>query len=214
MEMRKERKSIEEIISGARYLGSGASKEAYEKDGVVYKIPRGRYLLQQGGFGEHLPYPNTVDEVDNFLEEVDSYEPALVWPLGQFATELAIWQAVKQLKEEGLEISCFARILDYYLDRQGVPVIVQESTESYWTDREDEGDLWDEMRTELNLLRPILEERFNIILRDVRDGNCGYLNGKLKLFDFGISVTTSLDRYDSYSCYDEDEYDDYNSYED
>ena len=216
MKIRKEKRNIEEILSGAKYLGSGASKEAYEKDGVVYKVPRGRYLLQEGGFGEHLPYPNTIDEVDNFLEEVNSYEPALVWPLGQFATELVIWEAIKQLEKEGLEINCFARILDYYLDRQGVPVIVQESTEAYWIDREDEADLWNQMKTELNLLRPILEERFNIILRDIRDGNCGYLNNKLKLFDFGISVTTSLDDYGSYSdcniC--DDEYEDYNSYKD
>jgi len=208
MEIRKDVK-VELLLSGKNYLGSGASKEAYEKDGLVYKVPRGRYMLQEGGFSDRLRYPTTMAEVDFFLEDVDAFEPALVWPLGQFAIELIVWEAIKQLESEGLEINCFARILDYYLDCQGVPVIVQEAANDNYTG--DYDDLWDEMKKELDLLRVILRERFDIELRDVRDGNCGVKDGKLKLFDFGISTTTSLDSYGSYSdCnrdsyYDEDE---------
>lgn len=201
---------VESLLSGKNYLGSGASKEAYEKDGLVYKVPRGRYMLQQGGFSDRLRYPTTMEEVDFFLEDVDAFEPALVWPLGQFAIELIVWEAIKQLESEGLEINCFARILDYYLDYQGVPVIVQEATGENPFNNED---LWEEMQKELKFLRPILKERFDIELRDVRDGNCGVKDGKLKLFDFGISTTTSLDSYGSYSdctnddyCEDEDYY--------
>ena len=55
------------------------------------------------------------------------------------------------------------------------------------------------MRFEQKLLEPILFERFNIWLTDVRDGNCGLSkDGKLKLFDFGISSTTDLDSYGSF----------------
>ena len=210
---------IEKILTGANYIGCGASKEAYSKDEIVYKVPRGRYLIQQGDFGAKLSYPDTMEKVDSFLEEVANYEEALVWPLGQFAIELIVWEAIKQLREEGLEINCFAEIKDYYLDENGVIVIEQEKTKEYEYEccsSEDEDErLWNELTKEIRALQPILEERFNIKLRDIRDGNCGIgKDGKLKLFDFGISTTTSLDSYGSYSdyCEDYDEYD-YNSYE-
>lgn len=203
MELRKRDISVEEILKGAEYLGAGASKEAYLKDGVVYKVPRGRYVIKAAGFGDKIAYPTTIDEVDEFLSEVYDYEEQLVWPLGQFAIELIVWEAIQTLRAEGLEINCFAEIKDYYLDKSGIPVIEQEVAEDYYNLADEESErLWDNFKRELKALEPVLEERFNIELRDVRDGNCGLANGRVKLFDFGISTTTQLDSYDSYSCYD------------
>lgn len=213
MEIRQINKSVEEIIGGGTYLGSGASKEAYSKNNIVYKIPRGRYLLQEGEFGTNLHFPSMMEEVDYFLEEVSEYEEALVWPLGQFAIELIVWKAIEQLESEGLEINCFARIKDYYLDKKGVIVIEQEKTTEPFED-DDDDILWNELVKEICALEPILKERFNISLRDVRSGNCGKdSEGRLKLFDFGISTTTSLDSWGSYSDYCNDYCDEYNSYE-
>lgn len=211
MEIRKINKSIEELISGATYLGCGASKEAYLKGDTVYKIPRGRWLIQEGCYGANLPYPKTIEEVDNFLEEVDAYDSQLVWPLGQFAIELVIWDALLQLEKDGLDIGYFARIKDFYLDKNGIIVIEQEKTDPNWDDEDEDGNLWDRMFEEIKTLNPVLKERFNICLRDIREGNCGFAQGKLKLFDFGISTTTSLDCYCSYSDF--ESRDSYNSYE-
>lgn len=213
MEIRKINKSIEEIIGGATYLGNGASKEAYSKNGVVYKVPRGRYIIQNGEFGDKLTYPDTIDEVDDFLEEVDSYDPSLVWPLGQFATELIVWNALLQLEREGYDLKYFARIKDYYLDKNGVIVIEQEEANDLY-DRDNEEDEWEEFRKEIDNLSTILEERFNIALRDIREGNCGYTNKGIKLFDFGISTTTSLDSYGSYSDFSDCSESEYYSYDD
>lgn len=208
MEIKQIDKRIEDIIERAEYLGCGASKEAYLKNGIVYKVPRGRFLLEQGGFGSRLNYPSTNEEINQFLEVVSEYDDALVWPLGQFATEIIIWKAIQQLREEGLRIDCFAEIKDYYLDSNGVIVIEQEDMSEDWfyDDYEEE---FDELEEEIYLLNTVLFERFNIKLRDFRTGNCG-LNkeGKLKLFDFGISTTTDLDSYDGYSgCRCRDSYD-------
>lgn len=216
MEIRKVGKSVNEIITGAEYLGQGASKEGYLKGDTVYKIPRGRYIIEDEGI--ELEFPSTMDEVDQFLFDVYDLSNYMVWPLGQFAIELIVWEAIQQLRREGLEINCFAEIKDYYYDKNGVIVIEQEATEVDFPDGN--GDLCEEMRNEIELLKPILDERFNIKLRDVRSGNYGLAaDGKMKLFDFGISITTQLDSYGSYSCpdaYEDSEYDEYdecNSYE-
>lgn len=216
MEIRKVGKSVNEIITGAEYLGQGASKEGYLKGDTVYKIPRGRYIIEDEGI--ELQFPSTMDEVDQFLFDVYDLSNYMVWPLGQFAIELIVWEAIQQLRREGLEINCFAEIKDYYYDKNGVIVIEQEATEVDFPDGN--GDLCEEMRNEIELLKPILDERFNIKLRDVRSGNYGLAaDGKMKLFDFGISTTTQLDSYGSYSCpdaYEDSEYDEYdecNSYE-
>lgn len=216
MEIRKVGKSVNEIITGAEYLGQGASKEGYLKGDTVYKIPRGRYIIEDEGI--ELEFPSTMDEVDQFLFDVYDLSNYMVWPLGQFAIELIVWEAIQQLRREGLEINCFAEIKDYYYDKNGVIVIEQEATEVDFPDGN--GDLCEEMRNEIELLKPILDERFNIKLRDVRSGNYGLAaDGKMKLFDFGISTTTQLDSYGSYSCpdaYEDSEYDEYdecNSYE-
>ena len=202
MEIRKINKTVDEILKGAEYIGCGASKEAYVKDGIVYKIPRGRYLIERNELNLYLP--DFMDDVNDFLGEIYEEEEALVWPIGQFAIELIIWEAIQDLEKAGLDISCFARIKDYYFDANGVIVIEQELTEEMGDFEEDEfEELWSNFQTELKALEPILEEEYNIVLRDVRSGNCGFKDGKIKLFDFGISITTQLDSYGSYSDYED-----------
>ena len=202
MEIRKINKTVDEILKGAEYIGCGASKEAYVKDGIVYKIPRGRYLIERNEL--NLYFPDFMDDVNDFLGEIYEEEEALVWPIGQFAIELVIWEAIQDLEEAGLDISCFARIKDYYFDANGVIVIEQELTEEMGDFEEDEfEELWSNFQTELKALEPILEEEYNVVLRDVRSGNCGFKDGRIKLFDFGISITTQLDSYGSYSDYED-----------
>ena len=215
MEIRKINKSVNEIITGAEYLGQGASKEGYLKGDTVYKIPRGRYIIEDEGI--ELAVPNTMEEVDQFLYDVYDLSRYMVWPLGQFAIELIVWEAIQQLRREGLEINCFAEIKDYYYDKNGVIVVEQEATDTHLTFEEEIGKQYHKMIEEIDALKPILEERFNIKLRDIRSGNYGLAaDGRMKLFDFGISTTTQLDSYGSYSCPNsyEDEYNDFgNSYE-
>ena len=202
MEIRKINKTVDEILKGAEYIGGGASKEAYVKDGIVYKIPRGRYLIERNEL--NLYFPDSMDDINDFLGEIYEEEEALVWPIGQFAIELIIWKAIQDLEEAGLDISCFARIKDYYFDANGVIVIEQELTEGMENFEEDEFDeLWSDFQTELKALEPILEEEYNVVLRDVRSGNCGFKDERIKLFDFGISITTQLDSYGSYSDYED-----------
>lgn len=202
MEIRKINKTVDEILKGAEYIGCGASKEAYVKDGIVYKIPRGRYLIERNEL--NLYFPDFMDDVNDFLGEIYEEEEALVWPIGQFAIELIIWEAIQDLEKAGLDISCFARIKDYYFDANGVIVIEQELTEEMGDFEEDKfEELWSNFQTELKALEPILEEEYNVVLRDVRSGNCGFKDGRIKLFDFGISITTQLDSYGSYSDYED-----------
>lgn len=202
MKIRKTNKTVDEILKGAEYIGCGASKEAYVKDGIVYKIPRGRYLIERNEL--NLYFPDFMDDVNDFLGEIYEEEEALVWPIGQFAIELIIWEAIQDLEKAGLDISCFARIKDYYFDANGVIVIEQELTEEMGDFEEDEfEELWSNFQTELKALEPILEEEYNVVLRDVRSGNCGFKDGRIKLFDFGISITTQLDSYGSYSDYED-----------
>ena len=214
MQIRQINKSVEDIICGATYLGQGASKEAYLKDGIVYKVPRGRYLVENLG-GVATAFPNTMEEVSGFLYSIYDEVPQLVWPLGQFAIELIVWNALQTLMNEGLEINCIAKIKDYYFDINGVIVIEQEAT-SECEDYSIFEELVDEMKQELETLRPILDERFQIALCDVRCGNYGMTNGKMKLFDFGLSSGSGLFNYGSYSeeCGDswEDEYESSDEY--
>lgn len=213
MEIRKINKDVHKIISESEYLGCGASKEAYLKNDIVYKIPRGDYLITRTGLDLTNTIPDKMEEVNNFLTYVESFDEAMVWPVGQFAIELIIWKAVEELQKEGLAINCFAPIKDYYLDNEGVLIIEQEAmntTEAPDLSGEELNKAYDAMRNELELLEPILFERFGIKLRDVRKGNCGIdKEGKYRLFDFGISTTTDLDSYGSYSDYAES----YNSYD-
>ncbi len=204
MDIKRINKKVEDILKGAEYLGCGASKEAFKKDNIVYKVPRGRSILQDSEFLPELQFPSEIDDVNEFLSIVCDWEEAMVWPLGQFAIELIVWNKLLQLEKEGIDISEFARINDYYITSDNVLVIEQEvadckSSKDIWYPLDDD---WDKLYAEVEALDPILEERFNISLRDVREGNCGYTeDGVLKLFDFGISTTTQLDSYGSYSDY-------------
>ena len=198
MRIRKINKTIGELIQGAEWLGEGASKETFGKGDIVYKVPRGRYLIEEGGFGFNLNYPSTMEEMNEFLREVDEYEFRLVWPLGQFAMEIIIWETLKEIEEEGYDISCFARIKDYYFDKNGVLVIEQERCDEEWVETWSED--FSKLEEEIDRLSPVLEE-YGIKLRDIRSGNCGYINGKIKLFDFGLSSNTDIDYYGSYSDY-------------
>lgn len=208
MEIKRVNKRIRDILVGATYLGEGASKEAFLKDDIVYKVPRGRTILEQSDFIKELTFPSEMAEVDNFLQEVCDWEESMVWPLGQFAIELIIWQKLLVLENEGIDISMFARIKDFYFTSDGVLVIEQELADREAPDNETWDKAWDNLKNEIDALGPTLEERFEIRLRDVREGNCGFTeDGKYKLYDFGISTTTSLDSYGSYSdCYSYSEY--------
>lgn len=210
MEIKRIDRKVEDILRGAEYLGCGASKEAFEKDDIIYKVPRGRVILERSEILERLNFPSTIDEVDNFLMNVENWEEQMVWPLGQFAIELIVWNSLLELEKEGLSIDRFARIKDCYITLDNVIVIEQEKANYFDHTFEDDFDnLWDEVK----LLNTIMKERFSIDLRDIRDGNCGFSkNGKLKLFDFGISTTTDLDSYGSYSDYNDDDYDDEGSW--
>lgn len=217
MELKKVEYTVQTILKGSEYLGEGASKEAYVKNGIVYKVPRGRYIITQNVDSYiGLKYPTKMSEVDDFLMVVADTDEAMVWPLGQFAIELIVWNAIQQLRSEGLEINCFAEIKDYYMTADGVIVIEQELANGadveYYHNEEAEEQMSD-LITELNLLKPILAERFDIKLRDIREGNCGQVDGRMKLFDFGISTSTQLDSYGSYSSYTEDSYSEENSWE-
>ena len=200
--------NIDDILVGATFLGNGASKEAYEKNGIVYKVPRGRYLIERLNLPKELP--NQMDEVDDYLEKIYEQNDQMVWPLGQFAIELIVWNAIKQLEEDGLDISCFARITDYYYDKEGVLVIEQESTRNFCEDYDRNMLLLEKTIEEIKMLNVVLEERFDIRITDVHSYNCGYVNGKIKLFDFGISKGTNLYSYDSYDR--DEEYEDCEDY--
>lgn len=210
LEMKIKDFSIEKRLVGCEYLGAGASKEAYldKERNVVIKVPRGRSIIADSGIGFELEYPDNINDLDNMLENISQewQEECLVWPLGQFATEIIVWNALQKLKEEGWDISNFAEIKDYYLDKNGVIVIEQEAATEYVPYEElDELEKYD-----LQYLLLELEERYNIALRDIRTENAGKNeDGVIKIFDYGISTTTSLDDYGSYSdCYYEEEDDD------
>lgn len=215
MKIRQINKSIDEILCGATYLGQGASKEAYKKDGIVYKVPRGRYLVENLG-GIATSFPDTMEEISGFLYSIYNEVPQLVWPLGQFAIELIVWNAFQELISEGLEINCIAEIKDYYFDKNGVIIIEQELASDELLDCEVYESLVSDMETELEALRPILNERYQIELCDVRGGNYGVINNKMKVFDFGLSSGSGLFDYGSYSeeCDDswEDEYESSDEY--
>ena len=210
MEIRIRDIDIEKELIGSEYLGSGASKDSYLKNGIVYKVPRGRCLIQSGGFGDKLVYPDTIEEVDEFLEEVYCYEQSLVWSLGQFAIELIVWKALLQLEDEGYDLKHFARIKDFYLDKKGVIVIEQEAVMGEHYLYNECKDIKEEFEDEIDIICKILFERFGIKLSDIYDENYGIQDGVVKLFDFGLSSGCSIFNYGSYS----EEYEEDEDYED
>ena len=200
MEIKTIGEEVRELLTGATYIGCGASKEAYKKEDIVYKVPRGRYLIEDSKI--KFAIPDTIEGVDDLLEEIESWEEKMVWPIGQFAIELITWKAIKEAEKEGIDIGCIVPIVDYYYDRKNVLVIEQKLAEDCdCIDRNEFETLWSNFKKKINKLNGYLLKNYNIELRDIREGNCGFYNGEIALFDFGISTTTSLDNYGSYSCY-------------
>lgn len=191
---------IMDKLVGAEFLGSGASKEAYLKDNIVYKIPRGRYniLVDKNNFNNiYFPEYN-INELEKFVEEVYELNPSMVWVLGQFASEIIVWNCLKKLEKQGLNIDCFGEIKDYYKDINGVIVIEQENL-TYSKDNMD-SQVYKELYAEVNKISQILYENFGVSVSDVRYGNCGNtIDNKLKIFDFGLSEESPILDYGDYS---------------
>lgn len=207
--------TVDEIIKGKTYLGAGASKEAYGDENTVYKIPRGRYFIEEETWAQDLEYPTSIKEIDDFTEQVYDLCPRMVWPLGQFAVEIIVWQALLALEEDyGADISRFARIKDYYLDKNGVIVIEQERTNIDYGNlplehREAE---WEALDDDLTIINGMLKENFGLAIVDIRRGNCGFSKEKtIKVFDFGLSNNDSIRNYCDYESYFDEEDEDWDS---
>lgn len=191
---------IMEQLKGAKFLGSGASKEAYLKDNIVYKIPRGRYniLVDKNNFNDIYFPEYDINELEKFVEEVYNLNTSMVWVLGQFASEIIIWNSLKKLEKQGLNINRFGKIIDYYKDKNGIIVIEQENLTYSKDNIKDEE--YKKLYKELYKISDILRDNFGISLSDIRSGNCGSTyNNELKIFDFGLSEGSPLEEYGSYS---------------
>lgn len=197
-------------LKGATFLGEGASKMGYKKDNKVIKIPVGHHAMNEDTPNYLL---DNIGEMEDLVYEIEKYDDRLVWSIGQFAMEIYTWEKLLELKKEGYDISRFAPILDYYQDMNGNFVIEQELTE----DLDDYGILpsgeWKDFLEDVKEIKVQLKERWNINLNDIREGNCGYLNGKIVCFDFGLSSGILYD-YAAYNDCRSDYYDSYDSYYD
>ncbi len=200
--VRKDFDVFKSILNQAKYLDSGASKQAYVKDNVCYKIPVGYKELNSDCFTTFVDYPYTLDDFNHFLDyTVCEYNEAMVWPIGQMVFEIIIWEHLKELETQGYDISGFAAIKDYYIDCNGIPVIEQEyvcPSTKYFDKYVCSADFEDQNKDVLDAL-----EQLGFSLNDIRQGNMAYNeNGILKLFDFGISAGSSIYDYNDYdSCY-------------
>lgn len=198
--IRKDFDAIKSIINQAKYLDSGASKEAYIKDGICYKIPIGYEELDSNSFTTFVEYPYTLKEYEDFIDHtVSYYHESLVWSVGQIIFEIIIWEHLKELEGQGYDISGFAAIKDYYIDCNGIPVIEQEYV---YRDKDMTIDLdipcgqvfRDQNKDTLDALAEM-----GFMLTDLRGGNMAYDNNdKLKCFDFGISSDSVIYDYDTY----------------
>lgn len=205
MEIRKVDFSIEDRIANCQYLGSGASKVAYydKEKNVVIKVPLGRECIPRGATYRLL---NNIKELADELSYIYfEMSVRLVWSIGQFLTELLVWESVCAADRKGIEgKELFAAITDYYVDRDGVIVIEQESAPEV-VDQYEASELIDM----LDEMKDYLEMHDNIVLRDINGFNMGKNSkGEVKLFDFGLG-SDDLYKYDCYSDYDYE----YNNYE-
>ena len=188
------------------FLDCGASKSAFKKDDLCYKLPIGYEELNEYSFTKSCEYPTSIKDFNDFINNtVAYYNEAMVWSIGQIIFEIIIWENLKELEKEGYDISGFAAIKDYYIDKNGIPVIIQEyieTPEEYHNKDYSSVDFEDQNKDVLDALD---ERGFTLV--DIRRGNMAYnQEGKLKLFDFGISRGSSIYDYDPY-----DEYNRYNS---
>ena len=186
-------------LKNSSYISSGASKETYEKDGICYKIPLGNGLLDCDSFtAKDLEIPDTFDEFNRFIDTV-VYEntPSLVWSLGQIFFEVLIWNKLKELEKQGYDISGFAEIKDFYIDKNGIPVIEQE----FVKDCGNKACVGHFFRDKNHEVLYALEE-LGFILTDFRGENLATIeNGEIKCFDFGMSEDSHIYNYDTYDDY-------------
>ena len=192
-----------DILRYTNFLDCGASKSAFAKDETCWKVPIGYEELDSTSFTKTCEYPYEYKDFNNFIyNTVAEYHPELVWSIGQIVFEVMVWEHLKELEQMGYDISGFARISDYYVDKNGVPVIVQEYVHCDAETRSKlpsvTAALFDEQnKTVLNAL-----EDMGFALTDIRSGNMGYnQEGKLKCFDFGISHGNAIYDYDTYNDY-------------
>lgn len=194
---------IMEFLKDAQFLDCGASKSAFVKNGICYKVPIGYEELDSRAFTKTCEYPFEDHDFNYFINQVVACEiPELVWSIGQIIYEIMVWKHLKQLEEMGYDISCFAAIKDYYIDKQGIPVIEQEyvhcDPETLFHLPQYNGCLFEQEHSKL--LGALSDMGFS--LRDIRSGNMGYnQDGILKCFDFGISSYSPIENYDTYESY-------------
>ena len=207
--VRKDFDVFKSVLNTATYIDSGASKQAYLKDGICYKIPIGYEELSSDSFTTFVEYPYELEDYERFIyDTVSYYHESLVWSIGQIVFEIIVWEHLKELEGQGYDISGFAAIKDYYIDCNGIPVIEQEFI---YRDKEIDRDLpcvCGETFRENNrkTLDALADMGFE--LTDLRGGNMAYNNdGVLKCFDFGISSGSAIYDYDTYdSCCNGDSY--------
>ena len=208
-----------EIICKAGYIDSGASKAAYKLNDTCYKLPIGDGVLDSTSFTVNTKYPYEMKDFDRFIEStVAYYHPELVWSIGQIVLEIMVWEHLLELEKQGYDISGFARIKDYYIDCNGVPVIEQEYVCCPYERREELGlSYWnasDWAEKNRKTLDALSDMGFD--LTDIGSHNMSFdYNGNIKVFDFGLSKNSllySYETYDSYNSYSYDSYyDSYNS---
>ena len=191
---------INKIISEADFLGSGASKLAYAYCGDCYKIPQGADEFFSGCFATTMDFPYEMEDFQTFVDTVAENHEGLVWSLGQFAIELMVWEHLKELEKKGYDISGFARIKDYFFDKNGILVIIQELVE-HSPNTKLEGykcDIFkDENKKQLDALTDMGFE-----VSDLSSWNLDYNDDlKVKCFDFGLSKNNILYEYDTYEDY-------------
>lgn len=201
----------EGVLRHGNFLDCGASKSAFEWNGTCIKLPIGYEELESNPFTLNCEYPYEYEDFNPFIHQVVANEhPELVWSIGQIIFEIMVWEHLKELEAMGYDISGFARIKDYYLDKNGIPVIEQEFISCSLNVTRSmpcpSGTLFMEQNSKvLNAL-----EDMDFYLTDLRSGNMGYTEeGKLKCFDFGISNGSAIYKYDSYENYGYNSDDDY-----
>ena len=188
----------------AKFLDAGCSKEGWALDNLVYKIPLG-YDDFKGpdAFTKKLIFPYEDIDFDAFINNIAYEHEDLVWSIGQIVYEVMVWEHLKELQLQGYDISGFAEIKDYFLDKNGIPVIVQEYV-YHDHDKYEPGlgceiaDIfYDENKPTLDALCDM-----HFPLRDLRRGNMNYNNNKeIKIFDFGISSNSPIDPFEPYNEY-------------
>ena len=211
--VRKDVDIYEGILKYADFLDCGASKSAFVKSGTCWKVPIGYEELESDSFTLSCEYPYECKDFNPFIHNIVANEhPELVWSIGQIIFEIMVWEHLKELEAMGYDISGFARIKDYYLDKNGIPVIEQEYIHCSLDVTKEKpypsGDFF--IAQNSKVLDALADMGF--MLTDLRSGNMGYNEeGKLKCFDFGISRGNAIYDYYSYDNYnyDSDNSDDY-----